>query len=412
MNTLKDFVKTVILTYNSLLDVSDGAPLADILVNPNVGMLDEFVSQLNYFYQVLGITNPENITAAELDAVASNFLVYRNQGSNTTGTVEMFYSAPTSLTVPAGTKFTTATGESYSTTTTFTITANAMAGNIWNFPLYSTGPINVIADDVGTRYSIAPNSINATDFSPAPVSVTNSTSFSGGVDAENNTDFAGRFFSSVISRSFGSALSTKVSLTEYFPTVKKVTVKGMNDPEMLRDVAYSGLYTYNTKKIVDFYSKVSGVSEPPYPESLAYWTLFYDDPTTSGILPDLPPAEAFELEFSNDQYSGIFRLNDALQAQLNTNVILQESFAGAIPTTWHTSDASMGIDVLRDAEEIISDNFRARLGHTVTASGVDAQSFPVSSITIYKLLNELKGLNIVPTQRTVNTYTDLQNLWS
>jgi hypothetical protein len=397
--TIKEYIIDRLLEFDPTLDTSDNSALVDLLVNPGSAMLDPVIAQLNFLLTNLGLASPETIDESEFDSIAANFLKSRKQGAKAVGVVELFYNNPINLDIPQGTTFTSSTGVVFETTQAIHIPLSSMAGNTWNFPRYSTGPIPVSAQEFGVIGSIPPNDIKSTNLVPAPALVTNPSAFSGGADKETNTDFAARLIDETLTAALGSSASIKANLSPAYPTIESVKTRGMNDVEMLRDLVYSGIQVYSNYYNVDFYGKISGLNEPPFPQSIAYWNVFYDDPNTSGLIPDLPIVTEFTDQFTTGQYGGIYDLNDALKTTVQTTIVLEDDFqAPTLDPAWILSDSVTGLGILKDANEFllttVSGTQMLRLGNRLSPDDADAQALvSISQAQLYNILNMLKSFN-------------------
>jgi hypothetical protein len=420
MNTVKQFIKDTIKQFDPTLDVSESSTITDLLINPASAMLDPVISQINYILDSLGLTNISGLSTDELDQIASNFLIYRNKGSKSTGFVELYYNAPQSVFIPKGTICTGAGGQSYQTTRDFSVSLETMANNMWSFPLYSTGAVPVESVETGSVQSIPPNSITSIDVDPAPVRVTNPSGFSGGSDAESNQDFVDRLTTEVISGALGSADGIKTTLNKQFPTIQGIKVRGMNDVEMIRDLVISGVFVNSLFTNIDYFGRVSGLSSLPYPESYAYRTVFYDDPTTSGVNPlllDLPYIDQFYDEFTTDEYAGMYRLNDTAKAAIQSLTILDEPFE-VWSGRWRKTDGMVGLDTLRNINEVTIENRngfnKLRLGlSAVTETEIRHIPISIPIEFLYDLLNMMRRVSLMPPRVSrwqppyIHTYTEL-----
>ena len=418
--TVKQIIKNIIAAYDPTLDLTDSSALTDLLINPASAMMDPFIAQLQFLVSNLGMNDPANISASEIDVVASNFLMTRNTGSKAAGYVELLYITPQSLTIPAGTIFTTPDGTGFTTVRQIYVPQETMQENSWNYPYYSTGPVPVVAVNTGTVGTISPGSTFTATLDPAPARITNPGAFSGGTDAESNVDFVARIVNEMISGALGSASSIKTTLMKNFATIQNISVVGMNDVEMLRDIVASGISLNNLQTKIDFYGKVSGLNDLPYPESRAYRSVFYDDPTTSGIQPDLPDVDEFTTELSTDEYSGLYKLSDAEKTVIQTINLLDESFTGpSLNPIWITSDSRTGIGVPYNSYEMGLDTIdgiqKFRMGNHITDAEVDNMTVTVTAQFLYNILNFLKLATEMPpgtasNQPPITTYTDVKNL--
>ena len=403
MLTTREYIKIILKAKLPNLDVSDNSPLSELFVNPAAAMMDPLLTQLKYLLDNLGLKDPEKINPDELDAIGSNFLVYRRQAIPSTGYVEMFYDIAQNISIPIGTTFTALDSRIYATTKTFTISEGTMNANLWRFPLYSTGLIPVVAtyDTLGTP--LDPNSITSTDFAIEPSQITNPVAFAAGILAETNTEYAERLINAVMNRSLASEQSFNNLITENFPSVYETVVIGAGDDRMVRDLHYSGveslenyyLVDYRGKiSVTDFYISASGgyyirtsglfdsvpsFDEYPYTQSKAYWTLFYDDPTTSGLVPDMPIPDEYITQFTTAQYANIYYLKDAYKTTLQTTLLLQDPFVGgALDPKWIAGDAYVGTSSLWNAYEIAATDDGVRLGYIPAAAVLEQTPIPVS----------------------------------
>jgi len=418
MTTIIELIKKTLRAADPTLDISGSSTLSDLLITPGSLMMEPFIKQLQFLLLNLGINDPQSMEPTELDAILGNFLKFRNPGTPSTGVVELFYTTPTSIDIPNGTLFTDTGGNTYATSKQYSISADAMAINSWLYPYYSTGPISVSSTKTGLITEIGPNQITTTDLKPAPAKVTNPAGFSGGTDGETNLDFVLRVMDEVTTGSLGSAVGIQTTLVSSFPTIKNISIKGMGDTEMLRDLVLSGINTFPYKTVVDFYGRVSGLYDLPYPESTAYWNVFWDDPTTSGIQPDLPSLSEIAVdEITTDQYAGIYSLDDAASLKFHTQVIAEERFADdTIPAHWRLSDAKHGLSVVASSFEFAVEQRGAsnkfRLGYRTTE--VDVPTRPIK-VDVQFMLNVLNFLKIAATmapevsaaQPHANSYADV-----
>jgi hypothetical protein len=389
MTTIKNYIKNILKNKLPNLDISDGSPLSELFVSPLTALLDPVLTQLKYLLDNLGLLEPEKINPLELDAIAANFLIYRRQAIAATGYVEMYFDAPQNILIPKNTIFVSNDARQYIITSAFQVTYSAMQENLWKFPLFSTGliPVTALVDNIGTP--LAPGSIVSTDFSPAPIQVTNPTAFTEGTVAETNTELAQRLIDSVMNKSLASEQSYTNLITENFPSVREVITIGAGDSRMIRDLHYSGIESLENYHLTDYFGKISisdfyisasggyyvktsgifdsvpGYDEYPYPQSKAYWTLFYDDPTSSGLISDMPNPEDFVVQFSTSQYANLYYLKDSLKTTLATPVLLQDAFVGSVlDPRWVLGDVFTGATTLKNAVEITSTNDGVRLGYT------------------------------------------------
>lgn len=378
MNNLREYIKRIVSEEYPDLDLSNSSPITDLVINPGSSMLSPFNSQLYFLWDNLGLSNPEVMDWEELFAIGSNFLVAPQGETHVIGDVELLYEVPTTVEIPEGAEFYTEDGRTYVAVRNYIVTASTMENSTARAPLYSTGSIRVRALEPGSEYVIDPEEIISTNVIPEPINVTNFSAFSDVALSETKTEFVDRIFKSVISRSFGSSKSIETTIKEKFPTVKNVTVKGINDEEMIRDLVVNGLNFFYNFHILDFKGKHRGQASDPFPQSSAYKFLLYIDPLlideASGsliqnlrdVLNQFTPEQFSDedlggIEFSNEAYAGIYAFSSHT-ATVNSRLLLEDDFSDLREDVWTLSDSALFPGQLRDNREIQVEDNRARLG--------------------------------------------------
>lgn len=374
MNNVLEYLRKTIRDVDSSLDVSLSSPLSDLLLSPTASMLSPILGQLGFLMKNLSLSDVENMSEDELDAIASNFLVYRNPGNFARGNVRIYFAAPTDLTIPAGTEFTTRTGLVFVTEFPYSIARAGMAADVSEFPLYFSGDIPVIAQNVGSVYSIQPGEIVTANIQQTYVKVKNIEAFSGGLDKETNDQLFTRLQAATTNLSIASPDSIRKNLTSAFSTIQNIDVIDGSSDLMLRDLIYSGLSSFDAFHKVDFYGKVSGLNEDPYPASMAFTT--FASGITVGLLPDISD---FKIELNTDQYSKLYIRDDLNVLQTDSQAILDEPFTGlSFSPTWVLSDSILGVGKIYEGRttEIALDTNKnaARLGSDASVTRADGQS--------------------------------------
>ncbi len=365
MNAI-EYIKRRIKDFDEGIDTSTGSPIGDLFVNPLSLVIQDNIDFEEHLLSVLGIQDPETLTEDELDALASNFLVTRIDGAKASGYVKLFYSVPTSVTVPLGTIFSTQDGKTYLTTSTYAITRDLMSGNTAGYPYYSTGNIPVESSEYGEEFFTKAYTINSiiSTLNPLPAMVKNPLAIIGGGDRETNTALKSKIISSSGNQSVASPNGIKKVLQNTFPTITSLTVKANGDAEMLRDITYSGVEVGNYYTS-DFNAKVSGLLSYPHNESIAYVGRFEDTDETTVV--ELPDPSDFIYELTNTSYAGLMKDNDPLYSELGVYNILEENFDETTTATgykknWIASDGLVSKGNLARAGEIQVDSAAIKLG--------------------------------------------------
>lgn len=362
MNNISELLKKIVKDTDPTLDVSNSSALSDIVINPTGSMLSPFLSQLRFLINNLTMTDVAAMDEGELDAIGSNFLVYRNAGAKARGKVRIYFSQALDMTIPAGTKFYTRTGLAYLTEQPYAVTRGGMLTDVTEFPLYSTGDFDVVAESEGPEYIIGPGTIVSTDLPASYAKVKNILAFSGGFARETNEQYYTRILNAMTNESLASPDGIAKSLLANFASIQQVFVAGADSSVMTRDIVYSGLTNFDGYHVTDYYGKVSGYDDAPYPQSIAYTTFI------SGLdVGNLPDINDFQIQLTTDQYKDLYLKDDALKLSIDSQIILDETFAGKkFDPRWVLSDSNRGLDNAYSNTITISDNNRARLGRYVS----------------------------------------------
>lgn len=350
----KQLVKNIITQNDPDIDVSEGSGITDILINPLSNVLEYYQTILQELENFLSIVDLTTLSKEDLDAIASTFLLIRRSGSLATGYVKIGFSSATNLTIQKGQQFKTSDGKVFQTAREYSITASQMSLNVEN-NYYITGSIPIEAMNSGDDYTIGPDEINEiVNATFTYLKVFNPNSFSRGVADETNEAFYERLLNSTTSDTSLSKLSFKKIISDHYD-IKDLDVKGFKDIEMVRDINYIGVDFDDYEKL-DFFGKVQGDDTLPQNQNIGGAFIL------SGQQP--PDFQNLSLnEFDDIQYKGIYRLDDALYANIVSTNLLNETFNEAtLSSNWLTSDGELGYSKLKVPEEISIVSSTAKLG--------------------------------------------------
>lgn len=311
------------------IDTSVGSNFRDLLINPLATLLSNYESEHQRILNNLSLADPSLFTDNELDAIAANFLVERNEGAYHTGEVRMYFEEATPLTIPKNTRFRhQASGNEYETVSATEVTRSSMEESLDISGLYSTPPLKVRSVD--RRSSGALNTgvfLTAVTFrSPAPQRVEVSSDITGGSQRESNEALYARLIDSVKTSTMASESVLKNSIKSFSPQVKDVEIIGAGNPLMVRDlIAYDPLVE---NVVEDFKLVVPGQSDPAfYKGHQAFLGVFGVDEITGGGVSSVPllPENFSEWnkEFSLSQYRGIYKIDDATSATQNEHALIE-----------------------------------------------------------------------------------------
>lgn len=334
MTNLKELLIKQIKEKDPQIDLSVGSNFRDIMVNPLSSMLESYQIDHKKVLTNLSLKDPTLLSEDELDAIGANFLVDRKEGSYHTGTIKLYFEEPESLSMPPNTRFKDrATGYEFETTSSYVGTKVGMLSNIGADGLYSTGDIGVrsVLRVKGSVSNIGTTLEPVNNLSPEPVKVSVSTDISGGSEREDNSSYLTRIRNTVRTSSLASSEVIKENVKAEDPSIEFVKVVGAGDPFMNRD-----LVTYNAlapNEVESFRYVKSGEDRSGYYKGHIAYSNSFKISTNSGEDPDVIwPSSPNEwvTEFTNDQYKGIFKLDDLLKAS-------QDQYNLITVGSWNTS---------------------------------------------------------------------------
>jgi len=192
------------------------------------------------FRLLLSQESPDDASFDEsFDSVASNVFVFRRQEGFAAGVARVLYQTPVTREYPiGGFVVQDGNGNSFENITTFRITDNQMASQVFEGLYFMDIPVRAVTPGASSR--IASDELvtvlNDNDY----VRVTNLTAFSGGIEKELNSELADRARKSIGIRSLDVPKGFNGTLFENFVDIlTEATPIGFGDPEMFRDILYN-----------------------------------------------------------------------------------------------------------------------------------------------------------------------------
>ncbi len=271
------------------INVSDGSVISDILINPLSYALASYQVEHNAIIARQAVTDLAALTEEQLDAVAANFLLFRQAGSKSFGYIRCYFSSPRPFSISKGTVFTTVgSNTEFETLSDFSLSKIQMQLNSAEYPMYDTGNIFIQAKTAGLG-NLDPGTLFTSRSSTqmTPVKITNLFAFSGGSAKESNTTFFNRVKNTVLNNSLASPSSIKNSIIDLIDSVVDVEVVGAGHDKMIRDLtnSYEHISTYRSEDYLHVYSGLhSGVYDKKH---VAYAGYFSDtDETDVVAIPD------------------------------------------------------------------------------------------------------------------------------
>jgi len=220
------------------MNIREGSGLRDLLVKPNQILMDPISREVQLIKQGQSLANPELLAPSEADALVANLFVTRQTGGLSTGTVRMFFNAPVAINISVGNVCFTSEGLRFLPTTLQSISAEAMLFNQSGSLFYFD--IQVTAEDTGSEYNVKKGDIVGITNLNAAVRVDNLEDFEDGLDEESTDELVQRAETSITERSLVVARGVSARLTEQFDDLQHLQIVGMLDVGMERDILTGG----------------------------------------------------------------------------------------------------------------------------------------------------------------------------
>lgn len=168
-------IKQDILGRINTVNTNEGS-FADVTVSPVSLEIEKNYTLLDHLYGNMFL---ENLSSEELEKKAEEYGIVRKEGTKTTGQVDIQGLKDT--TVPADTLVATGYGLNYLTTEELIFAEDGIL------------TVDIIAEDIGTKYNVAIGAIDNLPISVnGVVSVTNATATTGGTNVETDTELLDR----------------------------------------------------------------------------------------------------------------------------------------------------------------------------------------------------------------------------
>jgi len=233
-SNLSLFIMTRLQQEHPMLYTREGSTIMDLLVKPNLVLLEPFRREIASVRNQLSLLYPEQLSADEADALMANFFITREVGSYARVRVRLYFQNPVSVNISSANVAYTGRNLRFIPTTAQSITAEGMLTN-WDGNLYYFD-VNYTAERPGSSYNIDADEIIGVTGLQAATRATNLTKANPGDDEESTSELIARGEQSLGERSLTTVPGIVYSLFDQFPTLKILQVIGFNDPEMNRDI--------------------------------------------------------------------------------------------------------------------------------------------------------------------------------
>jgi len=236
-----EFLTTLLGEAFPALNVTEGSAIHDLLVRPAAYLLQPHRDYVRLMMRNLKLANFQVMDEAELDALASNFLVSRRDGARARGLQRVFYARAQPTVISVSARFLDIEGRAFTPTVAVSATLSELQTQVDAATGQYYLDVPVAAEQDGVEYEAAAGTVSTFQGVVGAVRTTNPRSFTAGKDRDSNTELYQRILGAVVNRDLVKAGSLRTTLLEEFPTIRAVQVVGFGDPEMTRDVVRASL---------------------------------------------------------------------------------------------------------------------------------------------------------------------------
>jgi len=278
-NITKEFLETLLGTFNPNLDLSDGSPAQTEVIQPILDRLgtdplstkvrDFILDRLESEYpdydfrgagsvvgDVLadfpsavilpirqelqrsrisqGIKNPELLSRDEIKDLMSIYFDDMLDGSKSVGVIRLYFEDAQRVLIDFTNMAFTIGGLYFLPVTIQTITADEMALNTEG--VYYYFDVVFEAEKEGPEYTIDAGQIAGVDGVARLIKAANPRAFSAAIALETNAEYAARMQDSLSKRTVETVRGMKSKVKLAVPEVQDITVVGFQDEEMIRDI--------------------------------------------------------------------------------------------------------------------------------------------------------------------------------
>lgn len=217
------------------LSVGEGSVVHDLLIRPAALMLQPHRDYIRLMSRNMKLRNYQVMDSAELDAVASNFLVTRRAGERARGTQRVYFREPQAVQVPLSARFVDTANRLFAPISAQSFTSSQLLANVYAPTAEYYIDVGVVAVDVGEESMAAAGTVTQVQGINGATRTTNEREFTAGKNEDSNTELYLRILNSVTNRDLVKKTGIKSVIMDEFDSVRNVEVVGYGDPEMRRD---------------------------------------------------------------------------------------------------------------------------------------------------------------------------------
>jgi len=235
---IEEFLLTRLRQEFPTVSAQEGDAIVDLLVRPLQLLLESFKRELQIIRTGQSVVNSDLIRLEDAEDLAANFFVERRSGSKATGTVRIYFSNPTFVSILTTATFTSSEGQVFSPLTPQFFRPETLA--VQKSGVYYYIDTVVTAASEGAEYNIPANTLTQLTGVEGSVRCTNLYSFGGGSVSETGAELLTRTKQALTERALNTRRGIRARLFNDFPDIRNMEVVGFGDAEMQRDIVTGG----------------------------------------------------------------------------------------------------------------------------------------------------------------------------
>lgn len=238
---VEKLIQELIAESHPELNAAPGSAFYDTLVSTSAVLFQHFRDYSKVIQRNQSLSNYAAMLPEELDRLAANYGVQRQQGLKARGSQRLTFPSPRNVSVTPATTFTDDAGHVYRPTSTVSLTELGMTANV----IAATGEyyldVLIEASVAGADSTVAAGAVNSVTGVAGVLRTFNPSDMTTGIDPEGNAQLYAKTLSSISNRDLVKATGIEAAILSAFPAVRQVKVVGYGDEEMTRDVVTTTL---------------------------------------------------------------------------------------------------------------------------------------------------------------------------
>ena len=218
------------------LNLNEGSAIHDLVIRPVALMLQPHRDYIRVMARNLKLRNFQVMNEAEMDSLASNFMVTRRDGAQARGVQRVFFNAVQPVNVTVAARFIDTAGRRFSPSSNVFVTEEELQANFLPSTSEFFVDVPVISELVGEDQSAAAGTVTIVQGIRGATRTNNELGFTSGQNRDSNTDLYLRILNSVVNRDLVKKDGIEKVILDNFSSVRRVKVVGFGDKAMTRDV--------------------------------------------------------------------------------------------------------------------------------------------------------------------------------